>query len=136
MTDVHSPLVRSKNMRAIKSANTKPELIVRRYLHASGLRFRLHRNDLPGKPDIVLPKYRAVVFVHGCFWHRHPDCKFAVMPLTRRDFWEEKLDKNVKRDKKHIIELVSMGWKVFVIWECEVKNLNILGMLLNGIRSG
>lgn len=136
MTDVHTVVVRSKNMRAIKATNTKPELFVRKYLHAAGFRFRVHRKELPGKPDIVLPKYRAIVFVHGCFWHCHPGCKFAVIPMTRRAFWQEKLEKNFNRDKRQIAELEAMGWRVFVIWECEVKKPIILDVILDSIRAG
>jgi DNA mismatch endonuclease (patch repair protein) len=107
-------------MSQIHSKNTKPELIVRRWLWHHGYRYRLHRKDLPGKPDIVLPKYNAVIFVHGCFWHRH-NCRFASTPVTRRDFWEEKLNENVKRDQKNINKLEENNWRVFVIWECEIK---------------
>lgn len=134
MTDVHTTVIRSKNMRAIRSKDTKPELLVRKILHAAGLRFRLHRTDLPGKPDIVLPKYRAVIFVHGCFWHRHPGCKFSALPVTRRDFWQKKLDENVTRDANQIIALEAMGWKTFVIWECQVKEADVLDSLAQEIK--
>ena len=134
MTDVHTVFVRSKNMRAIKGRNTKPELVVRRYLHAAGFRFRLHRKDLPGRPDIVLPKYRAVVFVHGCFWHRHPGCRYAVLPATRAAFWQEKLEGNVARDEKQITALQALGWRTFVIWECQAKNAVILDQIAHEIR--
>lgn len=134
MTDVHTPAVRSKNMRAIRSRDTKPELLVRRSLHAAGFRFRLHRTDLPGKPDIVLPKYRAVIFVHGCFWHRHTGCRFAVLPMTRRSFWQEKLGGNVARDEKQIAALEALGWKTYVIWECQVKNAGVLDKIFQGLR--
>ena len=118
---------RSKNMSAIKSKNTKPEIIVRKFLHSKGYRFRIHRKDLPGSPDIVLPKYKTVVFVHGCFWHRHEGCKYKTMPITRKEFWENKFNQNIKRDKNNFKELEKLNWKVFVIWECQIKNLeNIL----------
>ncbi|WP_212786303.1 very short patch repair endonuclease [Ferrigenium kumadai] len=120
MADVHSPAVRSKNMRAIRSKNTKPELLVRKSLHAAGFRYRLHDKRLPGKPDIVLPKYRTVIFVHGCFWHGH-DCKFFKLPQTRTKFWQEKIETNQARDREHIAQLIQLGWSVIVVWECEVK---------------
>jgi DNA mismatch endonuclease (patch repair protein) len=110
-------------MSQIHSKNTKPELIVRKWLWHHGYRYRLHRKDLPGKPDIVLPKYNAVIFVHGCFWHRH-DCKFASTPATRKDFWEKKLNGNVKRDQENIKKLVKNNWRILVIWECEIKMWN------------
>ena len=107
-------------MSRVKSTNTKPELRVRSALHAMGYRFRLHRKDLPGKPDIVLPKYRAVVFVHGCFWHQHPGCRKATIPRNNRDYWEQKLRRNFERDKKAQEELVESGWRVLTLWECEI----------------
>lgn len=109
-------------MAAVKSQNTTPELVVRRLLHKAGFRFRLYRKDLPGKPDIVLPKYKTVIFVHGCFWHRHPGCKHASMPSTRQDYWLPKLDRNFERDKKNLSELHAIGWNFLVIWECETKD--------------
>ena len=126
-TDYKVSKSRSKNMSAIKSKNTKPEIIVRKFLHSKGYRFRIHRKDLPGSPDIVLPKYKTVVFVHGCFWHRHEGCKYKTMPKTRKEFWENKFNQNIKRDKNNFKELEKLNWKVFVIWECQIKNLeNIL----------
>jgi DNA mismatch endonuclease (patch repair protein) len=107
-------------MSQIHSKDTKPELIVRKWLWHHGYRYRLHRKDLPGKPDIVLPKYNAVIFVHGCFWHRH-DCKYASTPATRKDFWEKKLDGNVERDKVNVQRLIELKWRVLIIWECEIK---------------
>jgi len=98
-------------------------MIVRRWLWKQGFRYRLHRKDLPGKPDIVLPKYHVVIFVHGCFWHRH-NCKYAVMPETRRDFWETKLNGNAERDKINMQKLADLGWRVLVIWECEINKWN------------
>ena len=109
-------------MSAIKGKNTSPELAVRRYLHARGFRYRLHRKDLPGKPDLVLTKYRLAIFVHGCFWHRHEGCFYATSPATRKDFWREKLDDNVARDKRQQAELIGGGWRVLVIWECGLKH--------------
>ena len=114
---------RSRNMSAIKSKNTKPEIKVRKVLHSMGYRFRLHRKDLPGSPDIVLPKYKTVIFVHGCFWHRHENCKYASNPKTRKEFWENKFKTNVKRDKEIQEKIKNIGWKSVVIWECEVRNI-------------
>ena len=113
---------RSKNMSAIKSKNTKPEVEVRKLLHSMGFRFRLHKKDLPGSPDIVLPKYKTVIFVHGCFWHRHQNCKYASNPKTRVDFWNKKFNDNIERDIKNQDELKSLGWKSKIIWECEIRN--------------
>ncbi len=112
---------RSWNMGRIKSGNTKPEIAVRSILHHMGYRFRLHRKDLPGKPDIVLPKYKVVIFVHGCFWHRHEGCKYAYTPKSRTEFWLKKFQSNIDRDRKVVNELVEMGWHVLIIWECEAK---------------
>ena len=115
---------RSWNMSRIKSGNTKPEIVVRSLLHKLGYRFRLHRKDLPGKPDIVLPRYNSVVFVHGCFWHRHTGCKNATVPKTKNIFWREKFKGNIERDIKVQEELQSMGWKILIIWECELSDLD------------
>ena len=113
---------RSRNMSAIKSKNTKPEIKVRKILHSMGYRFRLHRKDLPGSPDIVLPKYKTVIFVHGCFWHRHENCKYASTPKTRQEFWEAKFRENINRDKLNQENLSSKGWKIIILWECEIKD--------------
>lgn len=113
--------LRSKIMQSVSSKNTKPELLVRSLLHHMGLRFRLHRKSLPGSPDIVLPKYRTVVFVHGCFWHRHPGCRYASIPRTRQEFWLPKFDANVQRDAKKEAQLQELGWRVLVVWECETR---------------
>ena len=113
---------RARNMSAIKSKNTKPEIAVRKLLHSMGYRFRLHRKDLPGSPDIVLPKYKKVIFVHGCFWHRHENCKYASTPKTRQEFWEAKFLENIKRDKLNQANLSSKGWKIIIVWECEIKD--------------
>lgn len=111
---------RSWNMGQIKGRNTSPEIAVRSILHRSGFRFRLHRKDLPGKPDIVLPKLQTVVFVHGCFWHRHRGCKLCYMPKSNIDFWRAKFDRNVERDRANVEALRKAGWQVVVVWECEL----------------
>ena len=122
MVDVHTPEQRRRNMAAIRGKNTKPELRVRSLLHSLGYRFRLHRSDLPGKPDIVLPGHRTVIFVHGCFWHCHR-CRFgAVKPATRSEFWAAKRQSNVDRDRRNRTALRAMGWRVLIIWQCEIKN--------------
>jgi DNA mismatch endonuclease (patch repair protein) len=121
---------RSWNMSRIRSSNTKPELIVRQVLHAIGYRFRLHRHDLPGKPDIVLPKYKTVIFVHGCFWHRHEDCKYAYNPKSRVEFWQEKFRSNIERDKRVSEQIAVAGWRQLTIWECETKKLDVLSNTL------
>ncbi|WP_439636117.1 very short patch repair endonuclease [Oceanicaulis sp.] len=120
MADIVSKAKRSRMMSGIRGKDTKPELIVRQGLHARGYRFRLHRKDLPGKPDIVLPKYRAVIFVNGCFWHGH-DCHLFKWPKTREEFWREKIDLNRKRDATSISDLLSRNWRVLVVWECALK---------------
>lgn len=109
-------------MSRIRGAHTKPELRVRSMLHNMGYRFRLHRKDLPGKPDIVLPRYHTAIFVHGCFWHRHRNCQFAYTPKSRVDFWQKKFTRNVERHAEVQAELESQGWRVVVVWECETKN--------------
>lgn len=121
MADVHSKEVRSYNMSRIKGKNTKPEMLVRKFLHANGFRFRLHVQDLPGKPDIVLPKYKTAIFVHGCFWHGHAHCKYYVIPKTRTEWWVNKINTNIQNDSKAINELQKSGWNVNVLWECELK---------------
>ncbi len=126
MTDHLTKKKRSWNMSRIRSKNTKPELIVRSLLHGMGYRFRLHRKDLPGKPDIVLPKYKTVIFVHGCFWHRHKGCKKCTTPSSNKEYWKRKFERNVANDKIHKAQLRGKGWKVFVIWECETNNLDNL----------
>jgi DNA mismatch endonuclease, patch repair protein len=119
--DTLSPEKRSWNMSRIRGKNTKPELAFRSVLHRLGYRFRLADKTLPGKPDIVLPKYRAVVFVHGCFWHRHPGCKYAYTPKSRCEFWIQKFDANVLRDETNLSHLKKAGWLPIVVWECEIK---------------
>lgn len=120
--DVVNSIKRSQMMAGIKGKNTKPELFVRSYLHAAGFRFRLHSNDLPGRPDLTLKKYRLVVFVNGCFWHRHEGCLYKTYPSSRKDFWEKKFEGNIERDKKYVEELLQAGWRVLVIWECGIKH--------------
>ena len=110
-------------MSLIRSSNTKPEILVRKILHSLGFRFRLHQKSLPGKPDVVLKKYKSVIFVHGCFWHQHKGCKRSNMPKSNTAYWKPKLERNIKRDKHHKIELKKLGWKIITIWECESKNI-------------
>lgn len=121
MADVHSKLTRSYNMSRIKGKNTKPEILVRKFLFAQGFRYRLHDKSLPGKPDIVLSKYKTAIFVHGCFWHGHEDCKYYVVPKTRTEWWLNKINTNTLNDNKAISALQNLSWKVIVIWECELK---------------
>lgn len=122
--------VRSRIMSAVGQKDTKPEVIVRRILHALGYRFRLYRRDLPGSPDIVLPKHRTAIFVHGCFWHRHEGCAKATFPKTRQKFWKDKFDANKARDQKAIVALQDLGWTVHVVWECQTRNARELEALL------
>ena len=133
MVDIISEERRSWNMSRIRGKDTKPEIIVRSMLHGMGYRFRLHRKDLPGKPDIVLPKYNTVIFVHGCFWHRHKGCKYAYTPKSRIDFWNSKFDETVARDKRNRKQLEANGWNVEIIWECETKDMNRLKNIINKI---
>ena len=121
MSDTHTKLQRSYNMSKIKSKNTTPEEIVRKYLFSKGLRFRKNDKRYPGHPDIVLPKYKTIVFVNGCFWHRHPGCRYATVPSTNTDYWEKKFSRNTERDIQEQNELRRSGWKVLIIWECELK---------------
>lgn len=116
---------RSRNMRAVRSGDTKPEITVRKLLHRLGYRFRLRQANLPGKPDIVLPRHKLVVFVHGCFWHRH-NCKRATIPKTRTDFWETKLSANAARDARVLEALQELGWRSVVIWECETRDHDLI----------
>lgn len=132
--DQISPEHRSWNMSRIKSKNTKPELLVRSWLHRHGFRFRLHVKDLPGTPDIVLPRYRTVIEVRGCYWHRHPGCRFAYTPKSNVEFWNAKFAENIKRDISTDETLKESGWRVIVIWECEVKT-NIDGKLIDLLQS-
>jgi len=113
-------------MARVKGKHTRPEMIVRRLIHAMGLRFRLYRKDLPGRPDIVLSRLRTVLFVNGCFWHRHPGCRLASTPKTRVDFWQAKFDANVARDCRAYVALAALGWRVVVVWECETRDQDAL----------
>ena len=122
--DVLTPEQRHYNMSQIHSKDTKPELIVRKWLWSNGYRYRLHRKDLPGKPDIVFPKYKAVIFIHGCFWHKH-NCKYGSTPKTNKNFWKIKLNSNVERDKRNIRKIKKLHWRVLVIWECEIMKWNV-----------
>src|SRR5665647_1875389 len=126
MADVHSKEIRSYNMSMIKGKNTKPELLVRQFLHANGYRYKLHDKSLPGKPDIVLPKYKTIIFIHGCFWHGHEGCKKSALPTTNIEFWKGKIAKNIERDKLNISNLHNKGWKVIIVWQCELKNAAII----------
>ena len=136
MSDVHSKAVRSYNMSRIKGKGTKPEEIIRKYLFSQGFRYRKNVESLPGKPDIVLPRYRTVVFVNGCFWHHH-DCLYFVWPRSNAEFWKNKIDRNVERDKENMAKLQSAGWRVIIVWECMLKNNkeHILQELTEGIRN-
>ncbi|MCJ2050288.1 very short patch repair endonuclease [Methylobacterium sp. J-070] len=120
--DRWSPEDRSALMARVRNRDTSPELAVRKLAHAQGLRFRVNRRDLPGTPDLVFPRYRLAVFVHGCFWHRHSGCKRATTPKTRQDFWEAKLVRNVERDQQAAAALEGLGWQVMTVWECELKD--------------
>ena len=119
--DVHDQKTRSYNMSRVKGKDTKPEEIVRKYLFSQGFRYRKNDKRLPGKPDIVLPKYKTVIFVNGCFWHKHEGCKYFVWPKSNSEFWKEKIESNIVRDKKQYEELKNAGWHVILVWECELK---------------
>lgn len=141
MVDVVDTVTRSRMMRGIRGKNTRPELLIRQMLHASGFRFRLHDPNLPGRPDIVLAKWRAVVFVHGCFWHGH-DCSLFRLPSTRPEFWASKISQNKDRDTKAVAALIDCGWRVCIVWECALKGRGRLNVgtidlkLAEWIRSG
>ena len=121
MADVHDKKTRSYNMSQIKATNTNPEMLVRKYLHAQGFRYSLHKKTLPGKPDIVLSKYKTIIFIHGCFWHGHSNCKYYVVPKTRTSWWLHKINTNKANDTKAIKALKKEGWKVITVWECTLK---------------
>ena len=125
MADVHSKEIRSYNMSMIKGKNTKPEMLVRKFLFANGYRYKLHDKSLPGKPDIVLPKYKTVMFIHGCFWHGHKNCKYFVVPKTRTDWWLNKINGNIANDEKAAKALKKEGWKIITIWECNLKSSKV-----------
>lgn len=121
MVDIVDPSTRSRMMASIRSANTKPEMTLRRLLHASGLRYRLHARNMPGRPDIVFPSKKAVVFVHGCFWHRHSGCHWCTKPATNNEFWTTKFSENVNRDHQRVGDLLDLGWRVATVWECGLR---------------
>lgn len=140
--DTLTPEQRHKNMQHIRSKDTKPEIVIRKFLFSKGFRYRKNDRRLPGHPDIVLPKYHTVVFVHGCFWHRHPGCLKASTPTNNHEFWQRKFDANVERDCKQQNQLKEMGWHVIVVWECEISNkkkrmerLEALAKEISGIRN-
>jgi DNA mismatch endonuclease (patch repair protein) len=138
MADVHSKETRSYNMSRIKSKDTKPEMLVRKFLHKNGFRYRLHVKNMPGKPDIVLPKYKTVIFIHGCFWHGHEGCKYATIPETRTEWWTTKINSNISNANKVENHLTEAGWKIITIWGCELRKRvidNALNQLLNTFKS-
>lgn len=122
MADIVSIETRSRMMSSIRARDTKPEMLVRRYLHALGFRYRLSPREVPGRPDLLLPKYIAAIFVHGCFWHGHEKCRFATIPSTRTEFWQEKISANKARDAAVVDKLHEMGWRVGVVWECALRS--------------
>jgi DNA mismatch endonuclease (patch repair protein) len=138
MADHLTPEKRSWNMAQIKGKDTSVEVTVRKYLFSNGYRFRKTDKRYPGKPDIVLPKYKTVIFIHGCFWHRHPGCKRATTPKSNVEYWSSKFQKNVENDTKHQEELEAMGWKVIVLWECEIQKHyeETMEKLLHSLKSG
>lgn len=134
MADVHNKATRSYNMSQIRSSNTQPEMLVRKFLHANGYRYSLHNKKLPGKPDIALNKYKIIVFIHGCFWHGHANCKYFKIPQTRTQWWTDKINTNKANDAKAVKALKKEGWKVIVVWECRLKSAKVertLTALLN-----
>lgn len=138
MTDVHDPKVRSYNMSQIKGKDTIPEMVVRKFLHSHGIRYRLHDKNLPGKPDLVLKKFNSIIFIHGCFWHGHKGCKYFVIPKTRTEWWLNKINHNKENDQESIVELRKLGWNIITIWECELKGdkkRKTLSSLLSKIKS-
>lgn len=137
MADVHDKITRSYNMSRIKGKNTSPEILVRKHLFSKGFRFRLHNSKLTGKPDIILPKYKTVIFVNGCFWHGHENCRYAVTPKTRTEFWKSKINRTKERDKNAHLELSKSGWNVLVVWECKLKTKEVkqtLNRIIDEIR--
>lgn len=125
MSDFVSNAQRSKIMSKVPQRDSKQEILVRKYLFSEGFRFRKNDKRLPGSPDIVLPKYKIVIFVHGCFWHGHVDCKYSRLPTTRHEFWKKKIETNIERDKHKNSQLESLGWKVITIWQCQIKNRDL-----------
>lgn len=133
MVDIVDRATRSRMMSGIRGKNTRPEMLVRSFLHRRGLRFRLHARNLPGRPDLVFPRHRAVVQVHGCFWHQHSSCRFAYMPTSNRMFWRAKLRGNAARDLRNDKALRDLGWRVFTVWECEASNRRELSRVARAI---
>ena len=136
MADVHDKETRSYNMSRIKNKNTKPEMLVRKFLFANGFRYRINDKKLPGKPDIVLPKYKTVIFVNGCFWHGHENCKYFKLPRTRTEWWKNKIEKNKENDLRKHSQLVELGYKVLIVWECEIKNKGFYNTIIDDIKKG
>ena len=134
MADVHTKKQRSYNMSRIKGKNTKPEMLVRKFLHANGYRYKLHDKQLPGRPDIVLPKYNTVIFVHGCFWHGHKNCKYFTVPKTRTKWWTDKINGNKANDAKAVKGLKKDGWKVIIVWACKLKPAKVEASLLSLLK--
>ena len=134
MADVHDKVTRSYNMSQIRATNTKPEMLVRKFLHAQGFRYKLHDKKLPGKPDIVLPKHKTVILIHGCFWHGHANCKYYVIPKTRTDWWMNKITGNQANDTKAIKALKKDGWKIIMVWECRLKPLKVEKTLVSLLK--
>lgn len=122
MIGIMASLVTTKRMKAVRTKNTHPEVVVRKILHSIGLRFRLNRKDLPGSPDVVLPKHETIIFIHGCYWHRHPGCRYATTPKTNQAFWLPKFQRNVERDARKEDALRALGWRVLIVWECETRD--------------
>ncbi|WP_275655437.1 very short patch repair endonuclease [Pseudomonas syringae] len=135
MKETDQRCIRSKIMKSVGRMHTRPEIKVRQLLHSMGLRFRLHQKMLPGSPDIVLPKHKTAIFVHGCFWHRHSNCKYTTTPKTRQDYWLPKFDANIERDARKSAQLEALGWRVLVVWECETKDQWTLEERLRGYFS-
>ncbi|MCO5365379.1 very short patch repair endonuclease [Pseudomonas alliivorans] len=135
--DVVSKEVRSRMMAGIRGSNTIPEMKVRKLLHSHGFRYRLHSRKLPGRPDVVLPRYRLCIFIHGCFWHRHPGCRYSTNPKSREDFWRKKFEQNVERDIRNRNELLKQGWRVFELWECGIRRQETeIQWLLDAVPDG
>ncbi len=134
MADVHDKATRSYNMSRIRNKNTKPEILIRKFLFKNGFRYRINVKKLPGTPDIVLPKYKTVIFINGCFWHGHNNCKYFKLPETRKEWWKNKIEKNIDNDFKKQNLLREAGYKVIVVWECEIKNRSIYETLIDEIK--
>ena len=134
MADVHDKKTRSYNMSRIRSTDTKPELLVRKFLHAQGYRYKLHDKTLPGKPDLVLPKYRTLIFIHGCFWHGHANCKYYKVPQTRTGWWLNKINTNKANDAKAVKALKKEGWKVILVWSCKLQKRNYINTFESLLR--